>query len=341
MAALQVVKTNPGSNSTNASCTGHVSIEFSNDLDRSCIPNVQIYLTRIDSQIVLSVDTGTISIVGRTLIFDVPTDSGLTSGNGLIPGAQYQVTAAAGIVDIHKYKLLSPYAWLFTTSQSSVELVEAPVLISPTNGQYVEVNELRCSWTPNVTATHYELQISAETTFNPLALPLITVYGTSMTGNVASTLQQGSYRARVRTVTPIGTSRWSNVADFVYAKHIPVKGEPPAFGSLWEKEARRPQLRLLRTTPRDNTANSTPESIVLTFSSVLDPDTLTIGSPKYAPPTIEGIPLYGGQTHTLPVSGWTVSGTTLTYTPTNPRECFRYNTTYQVFLNPALRASTS
>ena len=334
MSAFQVVSTSPGVNSAHISCTGTLTVEFSNDIDRRSVAEAQIYLTRISGETILAIDPSTITVNERRITVPFPAEAGQA---GLLPHTTYQVTVAAGLRDIHKYTLQVPYSWMFTTAHSDTPAVIPPILVQPAMGQYVEINQLSFSWIPNVLATRYELQISAERTFNPLAIPQVEIYGASTTGTIGTELLRGSYRARVRTVTPGGTSDWSNVIEFIYAEHIPVRGEPPAFGSLWEDQVKPAALKLIRTTPRDHLTNQTPQTISLTFNHLLDSDTLTQGHEAYAPPTIEAMGLYDGTSQLLPTSGWSLQGATLTYTPDPTVAPFVPNTTYQVYLQPGLR----
>jgi hypothetical protein len=320
MSSPQLIAIAPAANSGNVSIQPTMRLTYDRALDPTSVDATRFAVLAAGTQTVTA--AADVVVQNDTITW--------TPAEPLVYETDYTVVVTPGIAGRTGEPSIRTETWTFTTGASP--FLATPLMTSPIDGERIEA--LTFTWSA-VTGASYTLQLCRTRLFAGAEDVELWTWGDLATTTFTAGIDPpiGSYYARVQAFTGAGdtyeASSWSPIVAITYQTALTPAGIPPTPADLWAGPAS--TFTLLRTEPASGTCNATPAAIVLTFSGALHSNTLTPGTPQYAPPRVEIAPLYGGITTDADPAGWVLDGATLRYP--GP---FAANTTYQVFLSPEL-----
>ena len=320
MPAFHVLSVSPSDHAHTVSVTPTLTLVWERDLDAGTVSSHPWTLVNTSTQTSTALGAPAVERAQCSLALTDPLD----------PMTTYTVIVPAGIQDILGNTLPSPFIWTFTTGTSSA--LATPQILTPE--AFADVTTLTVSVSAVDSATDYELQISSVRGFSPCITRILVKDPDDVdveSGAIDdASLTSGTYFLRVRARASSSLSAWSPVTEVSYKLPLSADNAEIPYGTIWSAPAQ--SFYVIRVTPPPGACLVSPEACTVLFSKRLHPNTLTPGTPQYAPPRMESLPIFGGAPVDIALSSWSINAEdTRQLICTGP---FEQNTTYQVYLSP-------
>lgn len=263
-----IIGVNPANNETTVSLDKVVTITFSKHMDIASLNASNIFLKIVNGDVVpCDIEYDSLSMTAKLVSGVV----GLGASQYLEPNTQYQLTVSGGSTGVRSitgdYMGVSR-TYEFTTSFEAA-LSQPMNLTATVDSGFTTLTWTRPTDYDIAKPLTYEIQVS--TSNDPLNAPVWPSVGdinktNSTVLNIPKKFTDGNYYAYVRALNDTETSGWSFVQFAVQtATSTPIPNEPN--GDIFS-------FYITETYPKRDSADISPEKIMIVFSSNVDTSTI-------------------------------------------------------------------